>query len=86
MLIFRGGKGTIAEKEKEFFRIIDNSNKANRGRNCRSYNMAELISILKYLDTEGKYKKKMERKIKKPDLCPILEKLFEEKGLLFTSF
>ena len=85
-VIYRGGKGTIVEKEKEFFRIIDNSNKANRGRNCRSYDMADLISILRYLDTEGKYKKMLEGKIKKPILCPILEKLFQDKGLLFTSF
>jgi len=84
-IIYRGGQGDISEAEKDFFRIIDNSDANNRGKICRNYDIGKLISIFKYLDTEGKYKKLFEKKIKKPKLCGVLQKLFIEKGLVFTS-
>ena len=86
-IIYRApGNISIVEKEKLFFRIIDNTNKNNRGKICGNYGGDTLIKILKYLDDKGKYKKLMEKKIKKPVLCPLLQRLFEEKGLIFYSF
>lgn len=85
MVIYRSPQGSIVEKEKQFFRIIDNGDKGNRGKVCTYYDINVLIKILRYLDTEGKYKKLLEKKVKKPVICPILEKLFKEKDLMFSS-
>ena len=84
-IIYRGGQGSIAEKEIQYFRIIDNRDKNNRGKVCFNYSIGELLDILTYLDTEGKYKKFNDIKTKKPKICPILSKLFQSKKLLFTS-
>jgi len=84
-IIYRGGQGSIMEKEAQFFRIIDTSDKNNRGKACGSYSIDNLLDILRYLDTEGKYKKFLNEKIKKPKLCPILSRLFEKNNLLFSS-
>lgn len=84
-IIYRGGQGTIFEKEKQFFRIIDTSNEKNRGKVCSCYGIEELKKIYYYLDTEKKYAKLVGPKIKKPKLCPILINLFKEKKLLFMS-
>ena len=86
-IIYRApGDISIMAKESLFFRIIDNSNPNNRGKICGNYGGDTLIKILKYLDDKGKYKELMKKKIKKPNLCPILQNLFEEKGLIFYSF
>jgi hypothetical protein len=84
-MIYRG-IGDIIEQEQQFFRIIDNTDNKNRGKNCFNYNIQDLINIFKYMDSEGKYKKMFEKKIKKPKLCPLLIKIFEDKGLLFSSY
>ena len=84
-MILRGGQGSIMEKSQQFFRIHDNTDPKNRGKVCSNYSIELLTNILKYLDKEKKYKYLLEKKIKKPDLCPKLKDLFNEKELLFTS-
>ena len=83
--IMRGdSKSTIVEKEKNFFRIIDNTQDSSRGKVCTSFNIKKIEEILRYLDTKKKYVDIKKRK--KPVICPLLLDLFREKKLLFESF
>ena len=77
-------KSTIVEKEKNFFRIIDNTQDSSRGKVCTSFNIKKIEEILRYLDTKKKYVDIKKRK--KPVICPLLLDLFREKKLLFESF
>lgn len=83
--IMRGDSKTdIVEKEKSFFRIIDNTQDNSRGKQCTSFNIEKIDEILTYLDTNKKYANI--KKHKKPVICPLLLDLFREKKLLFESF
>lgn len=83
--IMRGDtKSSIVEKEKNFFRIIDNTQDSSRGKVCTSFNIKKIEDILIYLDTDKKYAHIKKRK--KPIICPLLLELFREKKLLFESF
>lgn len=83
--IMRGDtKSSIIEKEKNFFRIIDNTQDISRGKVCTSFNIKKIEEILIYLDTNKKYAHIKKRK--KPVICPLLLELFREKKLLFESF
>ena len=81
--ILRGGddKKFLSQKEKDFFRIIDNSNPRNKGIVCDTDSSGHIIKIVNHLSDET-----LKRKIKKPELCLMLLKLFKEKNLLFESF
>lgn len=83
--IMRGdNKSSIIEKEKNFFRIIDNTQDNSRGKVCSSFNIDKIEEILNYLDTENKYANI--NKKKKPVICPLLLELFKAKNLLFESY
>lgn len=83
--IMRGDtKSTIVEKEKNFFRIIDNTQDSSRGKVCTSFNINKIEDILAYLDINNKYSNLKKRK--KPIICPILLELFRERKLLFESY
>lgn len=82
-VIYRGGQGSF--DDKQFFRIVDNSDRKNRGKVCNNYDTKELLNVLRFLDDKKEYIKDFEKKAKKPKLCPLLLRLFEEKNLVFTS-
>ena len=91
--IYRGGETekSFADREKTFFRIVDTSNKRNKGLVCSHATLGKLKPILKYLDPEmyrklfHSHSEGVEEKVKKKNLCEILKKLFIEKNLMFTS-
>lgn len=86
--ILRGGENEefIADKKKNFFRIIDNSNERNKGIMCLFNSTANNIKILKYLDTEKKYDDLTKGRPRKNEICAAILNLFREKDLLFESF
>ena len=72
------------EKIKEsFFRIVDNTNVKNRGRNCNTLGEAVLTTILQYLDTDKEYQDKKFKN--KRELCKVILSLFKSKKLVFES-
>jgi hypothetical protein len=86
--IYRGGeqKEKINDRKKEFFRIVNTSNPRNKGKVCINNTGGEIKEVIQFLDTSGKYKKYYQEKIKnKNEICEIIQKLFEEKDLLFIS-
>ena len=86
--ILRGGEEEkfLAKKEKNFFRIVDNSNPRNKGIICLTDNTKHIENIVRYLDKNKKYESIYNNKIKKPELCNTLIKLFRENNLMFESF
>ena len=86
--ILRGGedKKYVSQKEKDFFRIVDNSNPRSKGIVCDTDNTKHIEKIVRYLDKDKKYEKVYKDKIKKPELCMTLIKLFRENNLMFESF
>ena len=87
--IYRGGEEErfVADKKRNFFRIVDNSNPRNKGIVCRFMTpTSNIVKIVKSLDKEGKYKNMYGAKIRKNDLCDSLIQLFRENDLLFESF
>lgn len=85
--IYRGGeqRERLRDREKEFFRIVDTSNPRNKGKVCINNTAEEIREVIKFLDTKGKYKKFYQGKISKNETCEIIQKIFEEKDLLFIS-
>ena len=85
--IMRGGETEkdISNREMFFFRIVDNSNLRNKGLVCKNWSVDNLKPIVKFLDTEKKYKDLFKEKVRKNKLCEILKKLFIEKNLMFVS-
>lgn len=83
--IYRGDrKEKNKEKIKEsFFRIVDNTNVKNRGRNCNTLGEAVLTTILQYLDTDKEYQDKKFKN--KRELCKVILSLFKSKKLVFES-
>lgn len=86
--ILRGSENEkdLVKKERSFFRIVDNTNPRNKGLVCGSGKVKNLKPILTYVDTEKRYTNIWDEKSKKNQVCEILRKLFQERGLLFTSF
>jgi len=86
--ILRGGedKEYVSQKEKEFFRVVDNSNPRSKGIVCGTVNTNKIEKIVRYLDKDKKYEKFYKDKIKKPELCNVLIQLFKDNNLLFESF
>ena len=85
--IYRGGNidDPLYKRKKEFFRIIDTSNPRNKGRVCINNKGEDIVKVLKFLDTDKKYKKYYTQTNKKEAICNIVKDLFSEKNLLFSS-
>lgn len=89
LYILRGGENEkyIADKEKNFLRIIDNSNPSNKGKVCSSYPEKELSEIIKYADKNKKYTEYYNgSKIRKNKACDIIKELFEKNDMMLMSF
>jgi hypothetical protein len=85
--IMRGGETEkdIVTRERNFFRIVDNTNTRNKGLTCTSGVVDNLKPLVRYLDDEGEYKNSLDEKVRKYKLCEILKSLFIKKNLLFVS-
>ena len=86
--ILRGGesKDYIVEKERTFFRIIDNSNPKSKGQVCSTVQpYRKLEDILKYLDVDKKYTGKLKKKQRKEDICDMIKETCRSRGLLYES-
>ena len=75
----------IAKKKRNFIRLVNNENPKSKGQVCRTEKTENIIKILKYIDTNKKYKNLYDGKEKKDYICEKIKDLMEEKGLLFFS-
>ena len=75
----------IAKKKRNFIRLVNNENPKSKGQVCRTEKTENIIKILKYIDSDKKYKNLYDGKEKKDFICEKIKDLMEKKGLLFFS-
>jgi len=85
--ISRGGENLkyLVDRQKNFFRIVDNENPRNKGLQCKNGTIEFLKEVLVFIDRKKQYQNLLKEKVNKSRMCDVLKRLFEENKLLFFS-
>ena len=85
--ISRGGENLkyLVDRQKNFFRIVDNENPRNKGLQCKNGTVEFLKEVLVFIDRKKQYQNLLKEKVNKSRMCDVLKRLFEENKLLFFS-